>query len=92
MAKVLYPYMTLEEKQGIIDANTDKTLLGQKMYGNDRFLVYDDGVEPPFTIPDKVIRDAFIVMLGYVNEAGQQPSSWVDKTPAELLADVKARQ
>ena len=85
--EVHYPYTTLEEKQGIRDANTDKTFLGDRQdHSGRRFVVFDDGVEPPFTIPDKVIRDAFIVMLGYHNDG------ITGKTPADFLADVKARQ
>ena len=91
MAEIYLPYTTLEEKQGIKDANTDKTLLRDEMLVNKKFLVYDDGIVPPFTIPDEVIKHGFLVMLEYLNEIGSDlPIPWT-KTPAEFLADVKAR-
>ena len=91
MAEIYFPYKTLEEKQGIIDANTDKTPLRDEVLGSKRFLVYDDGAEPAFAIPaHEAVKQAFIVMLGYLEEVATNPSSWT-KTPAEFLADVKAR-
>jgi hypothetical protein len=83
--EIYYPYTTLEEKQGILDANTDKTLLRQEGLGNKRFLVFDDGIDPPFTIPDEVVKQAFIVLLGYHNDGT------MGKTPAQFLTDIKAR-
>ena len=82
---IYYPYTTLEEKQGILDANIDKTFLRDEQVREKRFVVFDDGVEPPFTIPDEVIKAGFLTVLDYINTAT------VGKTPAEFLADVKAR-
>ena len=83
--EIYYPYTTLEEKQGILDANTDKTFLRDEQVREKRFVVFDDGQVPPFTIPDEVVKQAFIVLLGYHNDA------IMGKTPAEFLDDVKAR-
>ena len=86
-----YPYTTLEEKQGILDAKVDETFLRDRQdRQGQRFLVFDDGVEPPFTIPDETMKQAFIVMLGYMEDIALNPASWT-KTPAQFLADVKAR-
>ena len=83
--EIYYPYTTLEEKQGILDANTDKTLLRDEQIREKRFVVFDDGVEPPFTIPDEAVKQGFIVLLGYHNDGT------MGKTPAQFLADIKAR-
>ena len=83
--EIYYPYTTLEEKQGILDANTDKTLLRDEQIRDKRFVVFDDGVEPPFTIPDEIIKAGFLTVLDYINNAT------TGKTPAQFLADVKAR-
>jgi hypothetical protein len=64
--EIYYPYTTLEEKQGVLDANTDKTFLRYEQIREKLFIVFDDGVEPPFTIPDEVVKEGFIEMLSIV--------------------------
>ena len=88
--EIWYPFKTLEEKQGIIDTVTDMTFIREAAIRDKLFLVFDDGVEPPFTIPDETMKQAFIVMLGYMEEIALNPASWT-KAPAQFLADVKAR-
>ncbi len=83
--EIYFPYTTLEEKQGILEANTDKTFLRNEQLRDKRFVVYDDGTPPPFTLPDKVVKAGFLTILDYINTAT------TGKTPAEFLADVKAR-
>ncbi len=83
--EVYFPYTTLEEKQGILDANTDKIMLRDEQLREKRFVVFDDGTVPPFSLPDKVITAGFLTVLDYINTAT------VGKTPAQFLTDVKAR-
>ena len=83
--EIYYPYNTIEEKQGILDANTDKTFLRDEQIRSKQFLVFDDGVAPPFTIPDAVTKAGFLTMLDYIN------NGTTGKSPAQFLTDVKAR-
>ena len=83
--EIYIPYKNAEEKQLIVDSNTDKEFLRDAMVGSKRFLVYDDAVEPPFTIPDETTKHGFLTLLDYIN------NGITGKTPAEFLADIKAR-
>ena len=88
--KILIPYTTLEEKQGIKDQyDSVWTLLGEDVRQDDRVLIYDDGTPPPFTIPDEVTRAGFLVLLGYLNE--MEAGTYTPKNGQDMLDDVKAR-
>ncbi len=90
MAEIYIPYNSLEEKQGILDGNTDKTWLREEMIGNRQFVVYDDGKAPPFDIPDSVIKAGFQVVIDELNKL-QTVASLPTITPAEFIAAVKAK-
>ena len=88
--RIMIPYETLEEKQGIKDQYSAQwTLIGEDVLAGQRVLVYDDGVPPPFTIPDEVTRTGFLVILGYLNEL--EAGTYTPKNGQDLLDDVKAR-
>lgn len=65
--EIYRPYTTLEEKQGIIDDNQDKTLLRDEVLRDKRFLVFDDGQEPPFDYPSDILRAFALVILDEIN-------------------------
>ena len=88
--KVFIPYETLEEKQAIKDQyDSQWTLIGEDVLAGQRVLVYDDGVPPPFTIPDETTRAGFLVVLGYINEL--EAGTYTPKTGQDLLDDVKTQ-
>ena len=90
MSEIYFPYKTLEEKQGILDANTDKAYLREEMIGPRQFVVYDDGAAPPFDIPDRVIKAAFGVVIDELNEI-RTKAAMPTKTAADFIAAVKAK-
>ena len=89
MAEVWFPYKTLEEKQGIIDANTDKTLLREAMINSRRFLVFDDGAEPPWDM-EPVLTAAMLVIMDEINIL-RANDSLPARTTAQLKAAIKAK-
>ncbi len=87
--EVYYRYNSMEEK-AMLEATITFQLLRDESIGGKRFLVYDDGVETPFTIPDDVIKAGFLEMLSLVNVLNGVANQPI-VTPAEFLVGVKSR-
>ena len=87
--ELYYRYNSMEEK-AMLEATVTFQLLRDESIGSKRFLVYDDLVEMPFTIPDDVIKEGFIEMLSLLNEA-REVANLAEVTPAEFLAGIKVR-
>lgn len=89
MAKVYYPYTTLEEKEGLKDLHSDKTFIGEALYKDKFFLVYDDGVEPPWEF-DEVTKAIVLEMLKLINALETVAGIPLTK-PADFKDAVEAR-
>ena len=88
--EIFIPYTTLEQKQGIkTEYNSKFTLLREDVRSGLRFLVYDDGIAPPFDVSDEIVKAGFLVFLDYVNAL--LAGTYIAKTPKNLLTDVKAK-
>ena len=79
-----------QEEREQIEATQTMAYLRDESIGNIRFLVYDDGIDAPFTIPDEVMKAAFVEMLSLVN-ALNTVANLDQVSPAEFLVGVKAR-
>jgi len=66
MSLIYYPYKSVEEREGLEALHTDITLIGDAHLGNKSFLVYDDGVKPPWEF-DEVIKAVVIELLKDLN-------------------------
>lgn len=86
----IYIRFNSQEEREQIEATQTNAFLRDESIGNIRFLVYDDGLDAPFTIPDEVVKAAFLEMLSLVN-ALNAVASIQTVSPAEFLTGVKSR-
>ncbi len=87
--EVYHRFNSMEER-AMLEATLTGQFLRDESIGNIRFLVYDDGLEAPFTIPDEVLKEGFLEMLSLLNEA-RVVAGLPTVSPAEFLDGVKSR-
>jgi len=89
MAQIYFPYVTLEEKEGLKVLHSDKLFIGESHIKDKHFLVYDDGTVPPWEM-EPVLTAAILIMLDEINIlrefAGMQP-----RTVQQLKDAIEAR-
>jgi len=88
--EIYYPFTSLEEKQRILDKNNDKTFLRNDVLSGLRFLVFDDGQEPPFDFPSDILKAFARVVIDEINAIRAEVSDL--KTRVAILDGGDATQ
>jgi len=66
MAQIYFPYVTLEEKEGLKVLHSDKLFIGEAHIKDKHFLVFDDGVMPPWEF-EEVTKMIVLETLKIIN-------------------------
>ena len=89
MGQIYFPYVTLEEKEGLKVLHSDKLFIGEAHIKDKHFLVYDDGTVPPWEMEPVLTAVVLIIMdeINILRVAGGLP----ERTAAQLKAAIEAR-